>query len=128
MNCPKCQIPTLFYKGIRFSVYHNRYKDYWRSTDGNQTLLHRLLWEEKDGLVPKGYVVHHKDGNGLNNETNNLVLKEWGVHTGEHNLGQSRKQPIKFCMVPECNRKSKAKQLCTMHYQRMKAGVRGYWL
>ena len=120
--------PSIFYKGIRFTYQKNRHKTYLLSTDGKQTRLHNLLWQEKYGPIPNGYLVHHIDGNGLNNNLTNLTLKEWGIHTGEHNLGQSRKQPPKPCMVQDCNRRSKAKNLCTMHYQRMKARERGYWL
>ena len=34
--------------------------------------LHRTVWKYHNGEIPKGYHVHHKDGNKLNNELQNL--------------------------------------------------------
>lgn len=35
-------------------------------------LLHRHVWEKHFGPIPKGYHIHHKDGNKLNNDISNL--------------------------------------------------------
>lgn len=39
-----------------------------------QKYEHRIVWENYNGKIPKGYVVHHKDGNRQNNDINNLEL------------------------------------------------------
>ena len=36
--------------------------------------LHRYVWELNNGEIPKGYDIHHKDGNRHNNEINNLEM------------------------------------------------------
>jgi RNA polymerase-binding transcription factor DksA len=41
-------------------------------------------------IVPIGYVIHHKDGNRLNDNKENLVKMEHGEHTRLHWTGKSR--------------------------------------
>ena len=36
--------------------------------------IHRLVWETFVGEIPKGYIIHHKDGNRHNNTIENFVL------------------------------------------------------
>ncbi|MDR2874289.1 MAG: HNH endonuclease [Methanobrevibacter sp.] len=36
--------------------------------------LHRLIWEEVNGPIPKGYFIHHKDENRMNNDIENLEI------------------------------------------------------
>lgn len=47
---------------------------------------HIYIWEQVNGSVPDGYLVHHKDGNKQNNEIANLELMKWGEHTRLHSL------------------------------------------
>ena len=47
-------------------------------------LLHRIIFEEFYGKIPKKCVIHHKDGNKLNNCIMNLQLKTHSNHTKEH--------------------------------------------
>jgi hypothetical protein len=35
--------------------------------------LHRVIYEDNIGPIPADCVIHHKDGNPLNNEASNLV-------------------------------------------------------
>ena len=49
--------------------------------------LHRLIYEEHYGKIPKGYVVHHKNHNKLDNDPNNLELMTRGEHTTLHSTG-----------------------------------------
>lgn len=47
--------------------------------------LHVAVWEYYNGReVPKGYHVHHKDGNTLNNDISNLELIEAHLHISSH--------------------------------------------
>jgi hypothetical protein len=46
--------------------------------------LHRTVWEYHNGGIPKGYHVHHADGNKSNNDITNLVLLEKTEHIREH--------------------------------------------
>ena len=57
--------------------------------------IHRLVWETFVGEVPKGCIVHHKDGDYHNNAVSNLEIMSRSQHTlqhhdkGElHNLGK----------------------------------------
>ena len=65
---------------------------YYICTDGylrhrTQGRLHRVIWEEHYGSIPKGYIVHHKDGNKLNNSIDNLELLTNEEHTSLHKMG-----------------------------------------
>lgn len=40
----------------------------------NFVLKHRLIWEQANGPIPKGYIVTFKDGNKRNLDINNLAL------------------------------------------------------
>lgn len=52
-------------------------------------LLHRLIFEDFYGEIPEGFVVHHKDGNKLNNCILNLQLMKKSEHDRLHNEGDN---------------------------------------
>lgn len=45
-----------------------------------------VVWESLNGSLPRGYVVHHKDRNSLNDDPSNLVALTRKEHTDEHRL------------------------------------------
>ena len=49
--------------------------------------LHRLIYEDHYGEIPKGYIVHHKNGNKLDNSIDNLELMTLEEHTIHHSKG-----------------------------------------
>lgn len=75
---------------------------YYRITskkEGNHNkLLHRLIWEDfYNTEVPKGYVIHHRNGDKLCNCILNLQLMRWGEHTYlhiHHNGNYGEKNPF----------------------------------
>jgi hypothetical protein len=65
------------------------------------TPIYKLVWEAFNGPVPKGYCVHHKDHNKLNDRLDNLELMTKSEHMRHHFSG------IKF---DEDRRKRMSKQ------------------
>ena len=59
--------------------------------EGNHgKFLHRLIWEDFWGTeIPKGYVIHHRNHNSLDNCILNLQLMKLSDHTGFHNSGEN---------------------------------------
>jgi|WetSurMetagenome_2_1015567.scaffolds.fasta_scaffold1167497_1 hypothetical protein len=46
--------------------------------------LHQAVWEERNGKIPKGYYIHHKDSDRTNNKINNLELVSPKEHNDHH--------------------------------------------
>lgn len=46
--------------------------------------LHRAVWEYHNGEIPKGYHIHHVDGNKANNNIDNLVCIKGTEHLTHH--------------------------------------------
>lgn len=56
--------------------------------NGKYVAEHRYIMEEKLGRkLDVREIVHHIDGNGLNNDISNLQLMKWGEHTHLHKGG-----------------------------------------
>lgn len=45
---------------------------------------HRIVWKRHNGSIPKGWHVHHKDGDKLNNAIDNLELIDPITHRRLH--------------------------------------------
>jgi hypothetical protein len=45
---------------------------------------HDYVWREYHGNIPRGYIIHHRDGNKLNNNPSNLQLMKNDVHSYKH--------------------------------------------
>lgn len=60
--------------------------------------LHRYVWEKHNGPIPKGYQIHHKDGDPLNNDISNLECLSVAEHRSQHpctdELRERRRQDI----------------------------------
>lgn len=54
--------------------------------------LHRTVWQYHNGEIPKGYHVHHKDGDRSNNAIENLELKSKHDHLSGHMSQPGRKE------------------------------------
>lgn len=61
---------------------HRGYKKF--RINGIDIPEHRLVWEKHNGPIPEGYVIHHKDGNGLNNSIENLEMMTRAEHVRHH--------------------------------------------
>lgn len=63
------------YKGDKYTICKD---GFYRKTSGDRKHLHRRIWEENNGPVPRGYSVIFKEGNGLDftkYDINNFYLK-----------------------------------------------------
>lgn len=62
------------YRGYRMVRVGNKFRE-----------EHIVIWEKHYGKKPKGYDIHHKDFNKLNNKIENLQCLKHGKHTALHN-------------------------------------------
>ena len=72
--------------------------------------LHRTVWEFHNGVIPKGYHVHHRDENRANNTIENLELLKGHEHLKRHMEKEERKEKSKesikkaIALAPEWHR------------------------
>lgn len=80
---------TVEYKGMTF----RRYPDADRRSDrvyfkktvrGKPCYLHRMVYEDANGPIPKGMHIHHIDGDEGNNDISNLEMLTPSDHINEH--------------------------------------------
>lgn len=67
--------------------------------NGKNVLLHRYVWMKYHGEIPKGFQVHHKDGNKLNWNIDNLEMicasEHQRMHAFKNELGRNNKGKMK---------------------------------
>ncbi len=98
--------------GEAYTVQHTMHSDQarWvvRRPDGSLAYEHKLVWEEVHGALPQGQVIHHIDGNPLNNALENLEAMSRGEHTSMHLRGNMGSHSVrdgvegKKCRSPFC--------------------------
>jgi hypothetical protein len=71
----------------------NKDRNYLASIDRqhNVCMVHRACWEACHGPIPRGYAIHHRDGNRLNNAPENLECLSWSQHIRLH-IAQKKTQ------------------------------------
>ncbi len=72
-------IPFQLFNGRKYRLYPT--EKYFKC---HRWYMHQDVWKFHNGTIPKGFHVHHKDGNRWNNELSNLELKEANKHLSEH--------------------------------------------
>ena len=66
---------------------------------GKYLLVHQEIWKENNlPYIPKGFCVHHLDGDSLNNNEKNLLLLDFSTHTKLHHLGTTHTKETKAKM------------------------------
>lgn len=92
-------LPPVEFNGAKYTV---RNTGYYGRTDDRRTLLHRDVWELHNGPIPRGWDIHHKDGDRANNDITNLELLPKAEHTrlySPHNnqYTRGRKRVARSC-------------------------------
>lgn len=84
-----------------FRVYHPDYPKTY--TMGYAKRYHIVWWLKTGELLPEGYVLHHKNGDKLDDRFENLELLRHGLHSQQHNQSRIEAARITCC----CRRCSK---------------------
>lgn len=78
----KCQIflgrKYYRYEGRRY--FQRGVKKPTTTTDS----IHRAVWRHHNGPIPKGFHIHHIDGDASHNDINNLAISAAGDHIRSH--------------------------------------------
>jgi len=56
--------------------------------------LHRVVYVEKKGPIPKGYIIHHKNSNRADNRITNLQAMTRSEHMALHKVWTFRKNYV----------------------------------
>lgn len=76
------------YGGRSYFRYPEKGKPYYY---GGGEFLHRKVWMDNNGAIPKDHYVHHRDGVKTNNKIENLEL----VHQKKHGIDHyNSREPI----------------------------------
>lgn len=76
---------TIYFNGYRFC--RDEKTNYYLSSikiNGKRKRLHVYTWEYYNGEIEKGFCVHHKDDNKLNNDISNFELMSKSEHRRLH--------------------------------------------
>ena len=105
---------TIVHNGKRYHRYpesprrHLRVY-FWRHSNGGECpfALHRQIWIDNNGEIPKGFIIHHKDGNSLNNKIENLEMLQKNEHSKNHMLTPERREMSRQNAKKQGNRLNK---------------------
>lgn len=84
------------------------------TVDGEQVFEHRHVWEQTNGPIPDGWEIHHRNGIRDDNRLTNLKMVEHKRHRRDHHRHKNKDG----CSV--CGRPAEARELCPMHYARLR--------
>jgi endogenous inhibitor of DNA gyrase (YacG/DUF329 family) len=93
---------TIIYNGRKYRKHPNQ-KYYYVSRKGKNysTCLHRQIWFDAFGEIPKGAEVHHINGNAFDNRLDNLELKKVSDHRRDHMIERAKKDPTLFIKLQQ---------------------------
>lgn len=57
------------------------------SVNGERILMHRYVWREHKGVIPKGFDIHHLDEDKTNNSVENLECLPKAEHSRKYSTG-----------------------------------------
>jgi hypothetical protein len=75
----------VIYNGVKWYQHKNRYFFCRNTIKGiYNTCLHRQIWYDHHGEIPKKYQIHHIDRNPANNDISNLEMLHYTEHLAGH--------------------------------------------
>lgn len=95
----------IWFNGLKYT--RDEKTDYYLNSTFRER-LHRATWEYHNGKIPKGYHVHHKDGNKLNNDISNLEILPGAEHISLHGNNWAKSHYEKMVKNMEENVRPKA--------------------
>ncbi|WP_268914009.1 HNH endonuclease signature motif containing protein [Lentilactobacillus sp. SPB1-3] len=88
---------TIIYNGIKFNKDSKTgYYLSSKNVNGKRIRLHRYVWENERGPIPKGMHIHHIDENKDNNDIDNLALLTPFQHEHFHSEEHVKSNPEWF--------------------------------
>lgn len=98
----------VYFNGVKYCLLsQGRYYLSQSTTNAgrrNAKSLHVAIWEYYSGKkVPKGYCIHHKDGNTFNNSIDNLECVEISKHLSEHSKKNWEKKEFRERGIQQLN-------------------------
>jgi len=88
------------------------------------TRVHRLVWVERNGPIPEGCCIHHKDGNKSNNDISNLELMTASSHMSHHapdtRAGRMKGLPVMLEAARKWHKSEEGSAWHQMQYERTK--------
>lgn len=94
---PRADKTIVVYRGQEY-VKYSGCKYYSNRTHQHDMQLHRKIYTDAHGEIPKGYHVHHIDGDTDNNSIDNLIAIPHGAHTKETLKQRWEKSTKKKCI------------------------------
>lgn len=79
-----------YFNGLKFTR-DEKSGYYLNSTIGKR--MHRYVWEFYHGKIPKGYHIHHIDGDKSNNRIENLRMIQGRKHQSRHTTEYHKEHP-----------------------------------
>lgn len=79
-------------------------KYYYATIKQKSVALHRKVWMDRHGLIPKGCHIHHKDGNVFNNSIENLECISSKEHHALHWSKDKGKRMLYLLKLAETGR------------------------
>ena len=96
-----------------------------RKIDGRMYYVHRLVWEEANGPIPKGMTIDHINGDRFDNDLSNLRVVSQQENT--KNAATPKSNTSGVTGVSWCNRRSKWRAYVRVSYEQITLGTYVDW-